>query len=57
MKYLYGCAHEQFPPDECLGQAVAAERAATQFALMNCSGADPRGAIEFYKDSVLPRLD
>lgn len=27
MRYLHLCAHEQFPPDELLGQAVAAERA------------------------------
>jgi len=27
MKYLYGVAHEQFPPDDCLRQAVEAERA------------------------------
>ena len=29
---------------------------ATQIALMNCSGADPHGAIDFYRDSVLPNL-
>lgn len=27
MRYLHLCAHEQFPPDQLLGQAVAAERA------------------------------
>jgi coenzyme F420-dependent glucose-6-phosphate dehydrogenase len=27
MKYLYACAHEQFPPDDLLRQAVAAEQA------------------------------
>ena len=35
MKYLYGCAHEQFPPDDCLRQAVAAERAG--FEGISCS--------------------
>jgi len=35
MKYLYGCAHEQFPPDDCLRQAVAAERAG--FDGISCS--------------------
>jgi coenzyme F420-dependent glucose-6-phosphate dehydrogenase len=27
MRFFYGCAHEQFPPDDLLAQAVAAERA------------------------------
>jgi len=27
MRYLHFCAHEQFPPDDLLRQAVAAERA------------------------------
>jgi coenzyme F420-dependent glucose-6-phosphate dehydrogenase len=27
MRYLHFCAHEQFPPDELLRQAVEAERA------------------------------
>lgn len=35
MKYLYGCAHEQFPPDECLRQGVAAEQAG--FGGISCS--------------------
>ena len=35
MKYLYGCAHEQFPPDDCLQQAVEAERAG--FEGISCS--------------------
>ena len=32
------------------------ELGATTVALMNVSGADPRGAIAFYRDSVLPEL-
>lgn len=35
MRYLHLCAHEQFPPDRLLGQAVAAERAG--FAGIGCS--------------------
>lgn len=35
MKYLYGVAHEQFPPDDCLRQAVAAEAAG--FEGISCS--------------------
>jgi coenzyme F420-dependent glucose-6-phosphate dehydrogenase len=27
VRYFYGCAHEQFPPDDLLGQAVEAEAA------------------------------
>jgi coenzyme F420-dependent glucose-6-phosphate dehydrogenase len=30
MRYFYGAAHEQFGPDECLEQAVAAEQAGFQ---------------------------
>jgi coenzyme F420-dependent glucose-6-phosphate dehydrogenase len=30
---------------------------ATTLAVMNCSGADPEGAIRIYRDRVLPRLD
>lgn len=35
MKYLYGCAHEQFPPDDLLCQAVEAEEAG--FEGISCS--------------------
>jgi len=42
MRYLHLCAHEQFPPDQLLRQAVAAEDA----------GFDGIGT---YKRSVLPR--
>jgi len=35
MKYLYGCAHEQFPPGDCLRQAIAAEVAG--FEGISCS--------------------
>jgi coenzyme F420-dependent glucose-6-phosphate dehydrogenase len=35
MKYLYGCAHEQFPPDDLLKQAVEAEEAG--FEGISCS--------------------
>ena len=35
MKYLYGCAHEQFPPDDMLRQAVEAEEAG--FEGISCS--------------------
>jgi hypothetical protein len=46
-RYFLGLAHEQFPPEE-LG--------ATTVVLMNVSGADPRGAIRFYGEHVLPQL-
>ena len=35
MKYLYGCAHEHFPPDDLLRQAVEAEEAG--FEGISCS--------------------
>ena len=35
MEYLYGCAHEQFPPDDLLRQAVEAEEAG--FDGISCS--------------------
>ena len=67
MRYLHFCAHEQFPPDELLRQAVEAEHAverirqveemgATTVALMNNSGADPLAAIGVYRSQVLPKL-
>ena len=30
---------------------------ATTLAVMNCSGADPEGAIRMYREHVLPRLE
>jgi hypothetical protein len=45
-RYFYFCAHEQFPPDDLLRQAV----------LMNASGADPHGALSTYGERVLPSL-
>jgi coenzyme F420-dependent glucose-6-phosphate dehydrogenase len=34
-RYFLGCAHEQFPPDECLRQAIEGERAG--FDGISCS--------------------
>jgi coenzyme F420-dependent glucose-6-phosphate dehydrogenase len=40
---------------ERLRQVIAL--GATTLAVMNCSGADPEGAIRIYRERVLPRLD
>jgi coenzyme F420-dependent glucose-6-phosphate dehydrogenase len=67
---MYEHAEEQIPDDEYVQKAVISadpqehvkrlsqlkEMGATSIAVMNCSGADPEGAIRVYGESVLPAL-
>jgi coenzyme F420-dependent glucose-6-phosphate dehydrogenase len=69
-KAMYEHAEEQIPDDEYREKAVISadpqvhveklsqlkEMGATAIAVMNCSGADPEGAIRTYGEHVLPRL-
>jgi coenzyme F420-dependent glucose-6-phosphate dehydrogenase len=67
---MYEHAEEQLPDDEYVQKAVISadpeehvkrlkelvEMGATSIAVMNCSGADPEGAIRVYGEIVLPAL-
>jgi len=69
-KAMYEHAEEQIPDDQYREKAVISadpqvhvdklsqlkEMGATAIAVMNCSGADPEGAIRTYGEHVLPRL-
>jgi coenzyme F420-dependent glucose-6-phosphate dehydrogenase len=49
VSYWIGVAHERFPPDDLLRQAVEAEQA-------GFDGGDPHAAIRVYGEWVLPEL-
>jgi coenzyme F420-dependent glucose-6-phosphate dehydrogenase len=67
---MYEHAEETLSDDEYREQAILsadpgehverllklAEMGATTIAVMNCSGADPEGAIKVYGEHVLPKL-
>jgi coenzyme F420-dependent glucose-6-phosphate dehydrogenase len=67
---MYEHAEETISDDEYKEQAIISadpaqhvkklaelkEMGATTIAIMNCSGADPEGAIRTYGESVLPKL-
>jgi len=69
-KQMYEHAEEQISDDEYKEKAVISadpeqhverlsalkELGATTIAVMNCSGADPEGAIRIYREEVLPKL-
>jgi coenzyme F420-dependent glucose-6-phosphate dehydrogenase len=69
-KKMYEHAEETISDDEYKEQAIISadpaqhvkklaelkEMGATTIAIMNCSGADPEGAIRTYGESVLPKL-
>ena len=69
-KEMYEHAEETISDDEYMEQAIISadaarhveklselkEMGATTIAVMNCSGADPEGAIRTYGEAVIPRL-